>query len=367
MKQMIGLRILSDIMEWKEDRSRKEFAWLQLMSRLKYDGYRDFVAGMRFIESLADWLQQFEQAERQAAYDFVRNHLVYIGPGEIQHLVEIFYPEHVQKRLLKDVARNLGIKTYQVWANPDAAAGFKRMLRKCLFFGLSDGARIETFRRTNSANISNEQVLLATEISNDKWKQLLEDLRDNLKDTSARFVFAFLLDDFVGTGTTLLRDEDGIWKGRLPRFWKAVEPFLDSHFEPDWVLGVHHYIATESASSAIDDRNQLITKYEGTNKWFANVEFSFGTILPASLRLDDEHYPSFMRLVKKYYSTSIQTKHTAKGGGSDVRLGFGQCALPFVLEHNTPNNSVALLWADTDGSDGQHAMRPLFRRRQRHS
>ena len=38
------------------------------MARLKYDGYRDFQASMRFIESLATWLQQFEPHERETAY-----------------------------------------------------------------------------------------------------------------------------------------------------------------------------------------------------------------------------------------------------------------------------------------------------------
>lgn len=66
----------------------------------------------------------------------------------------------------------------------------------------------------------------------------------------------------------------------------------------------------------------------------------------------------------------IQTKHTDVGGVNHIGLGYGGCALPLVLEHNTPNNSVALLWAETDGGsrDGARApaMRPLFRRRQRH-
>ena len=59
MNQDLGLRILGRIMDWDDDRARDEFAWLKLMARLKYDGYRDFQAGMRFIESLATWLQQF--------------------------------------------------------------------------------------------------------------------------------------------------------------------------------------------------------------------------------------------------------------------------------------------------------------------
>ena len=56
-----------------------------------------------------------------------------------------------------------------------------------------------------------------------------------------------------------------------------------------------------------------------------------------------------------------------KKGGKDAHFGFGECGLPLVLDHNTPNNSLALLWAETPGDGGKHPMRPLFRRRQRHS
>ncbi len=63
-------------MNWSDDRAREEFRWLRLMARLKYDGYRDFQAGMRFIESLVTWLQQFKPAERETAYGFVRKTLV---------------------------------------------------------------------------------------------------------------------------------------------------------------------------------------------------------------------------------------------------------------------------------------------------
>jgi hypothetical protein len=89
-------------------------------------------------------------------------------------------------------------------------------------------------------------------------------------------------------------------------------------------------------------------------------------VLPAALPVDRARHGDFMKLADKYYDDSVETEHT-KLGGSDVRLGFGRCALPLVIEHNTPNNSLALLWAETEGKDGKHAMRPLFRRRQRHT
>jgi hypothetical protein len=59
VNQEFVLGKLSDLMEWNNERARREFEWLRLMSRMKYDVYPEFLAGMRFIESLTDWLQQF--------------------------------------------------------------------------------------------------------------------------------------------------------------------------------------------------------------------------------------------------------------------------------------------------------------------
>jgi hypothetical protein len=48
-----------------------------------------------------------------------------------------------------------------------------------------------------------------------------------------------------------------------------------------------------------------------------------------------------------------------------MKYGYANCALPVVLEHNTPNNSIPLLWAETEGKSGVK-MHPLFFRRDRH-
>jgi hypothetical protein len=354
-------------MQWNTDQARIEFAWLRLMAQMKYDGYQDFLAGARFVESLADWLQQFPSAqERAAAYAFVRKTLVYFSTAEMNHLVELFYPEDVVWRLQQTVARRECIPAWQVWAKKSSRSLFERLRRQSLFIELSDGARIDVFRRANAA-ISNEQAVTAPRFNKEKWDELLDDLRKDLKDPDARFAFVFLMDDFVGSGTTLLRKkrEGGTWTGKLFRFWEDVEGIAATHFEPDWSLCVHHYLATHRARNAVQERNTEISKEQGEARWFKNVEFSFGATLPADLPITPESHPDFWALTQQYYDKDIETRHT-RVAGTDVKLGFGQCALPLILEHNTPNNSVALLWADTHGNEGRHAMRPLFRRRQRH-
>jgi hypothetical protein len=117
---------------------------------------------------------------------------------------------------------------------------------------------------------------------------------------------------------------------------------------------------------AVRERDAAIRKARGAGKWFESVEFSSGMHLQPDFPIKLENHPAFARLVKKYYDDSIEDEHIKKGG-ENARLGFSQCALPLILEHNTPNNSIALLWAETSGTNGQHPMRPLFRRRKRHT
>ena len=372
MKQALALKVLGEVMDWSNDLARQEYAWLSLMSRLKFDNYRDFLAGVRFIESLINWLQQFEPDERVIAYDFVRHTLVYIGPAEMQHLVDLAYHETVLKCLLSAVADHLDIPSYLVWSQPKATETYDYFLRKSLFLGLSDGAKIDAFRRANVGRISNEQVVGMAQMSRLKWKDLLQDLRKSLSDDSARFLFIFLIDDFTASGTSLIRQEGELWKGKLPKFWDEIsnkvdgnQPITETHFEENWALYVHHYLATEKASRVIQERNQAILTLRGLN-WFQRTVFTFGSILPSNLPITDEQHEDFVKLVRKYYDPSVTTEHIDVGG-SDGRFGFGDCRLPLVLEHNTPNNSIALLWAETEGENGHPPMRPLFRRRQRHS
>ena len=367
-------------MKWTDDQASEEFAWLKLMARLKYDGYRDFQAGMRFIESLATWLQQFKPHERETAYAFVRRSLVYIGPGEMQRLVEQFYPRTVQDRLFRIVSAECGIQPHRVLIDADARAATEHLRRQTLFLGLSDGARIDTIRHANAGLLGNEQFVQGTQFDTEKWRDLLENLRKGLNDRDARFRLVYLVDDFAGTGTSFLRfdEETEKPKGKLIRFMESVESARkaldgDKLFEDGWVLCVHHYVASSHAAGAIQEHLKRLAGIGGfPEDWAKGTCPSFGTILPNDLPINAAvgDYDDFIKLTQTYYDPGIRTKHTDIGGVKHLGLGYGGCALPLVLEHNTPNNSVALLWAETNGGvrDGVPArpMRPLFRRRQRH-
>src|SRR5258708_4878201 len=158
MINALALNLIANVMGWDTDEATREYAWLRLISSVKYDGYSDFRAGVRFLESLATWLRQFDPNDRRTAYEFVKNRLVYLSAAEIQRVIEIFVPETVTPYLRKSAAAKVGIKPWEVWGDPEGVATFNRMLRRCLFVGLSDGSRKAIVRRANSRRLVQDQL-----------------------------------------------------------------------------------------------------------------------------------------------------------------------------------------------------------------
>lgn len=375
MKEALALNLLGQIMGWDAERARTEFAWLSTMSRFKYDGYDDYLAGVRFVERLAAWLQQFDEPqERETAYDFVSRRLTYVSRAEIGRLVECFVPQTLRPLVVADTARELGVRGYQIWSCDEYRSQYERHLRRTLFMGLSDGARTDVLRRANARTLSNEQVVVDARLDPDKWRNLGQELGQDPRfaeyEGKVLFDRICLLDDFTASGTSLLRRPKGVWKGKLIRFHDAMMEArneLGAAFpvvaEPK--LLVHHYMATKNALAKVTELIKTASKENGRN-WLASIHLTCGLRLEPSLRVTEENEPEFVALAHKYYDETLEDRHHEESDADSMALGYAACALPVVLEHNTPNNSVALLWAHTDGKRG-HAMRALFRRRSRHS
>jgi hypothetical protein len=364
-------------MGWDLERSQEEFRWLRLISAVKYDGYQDFLAGMRFLESLVGWLLQFHEGDREAAYEFVRHRLVFISASERERLSAMMYPRTVLPRLLSQVAEDRGIAPWRAYLDAVALSDLHIARRRTLFLGLSDGARLDSFRHANVGTISNEQVVIGTQLDKEKWEDLRSELAKSLKElkssADATFNTLYLVDDFAGSGTTFIRQEmkDGepVWKGKLMKFLRSLKQ--GGIQAPTWKLVVHHLIITEKAEAhlkdAIDSVRQQLAQED--IPWFTRFEVTWSHRYDSRFPLNpgNEGDKKFIDLSQVYYDKRIETEATRKGGVDHLGKGYAECALPLILDHNTPNNSMALLWAESRDELCSHEMRPLFRRRQRHS
>lgn len=364
MKQDLAYKLIADQLDWTDAELASEFPELQMMIAHKYDRYHGFQPATRFHVSLLGWLSQFDDIDRKkVCYRLLKERLIYVSQVEMHHLVSLMMPvldRHARRR----VAAELKIPLYQTWDDESAQTRLQLMHRRTLYVGLSDGARMDVFRRYNEGVVSNEQVVAFSEISDDKWENLIEELTGTLaeNEVSPQFEVVCLIDDFAGSGSSLLRwdDKKGKWAGKVAKFHKAnKEKRIGTMLSNDCVLHIHHHLASAKAKEQIE---KTISDFAKDHPEF-KYEATYSHVLPRNIVInDDDPDAALVDLLKSWYDPSIEDKHT----GKDIWFGYKQCGLPLILEHNTPNNSVALLWA-TSESGGTPQMKPLFARRKRHS
>jgi hypothetical protein len=369
MREALAERLLAQVMGWAPEDVAQERPDLQALATYKYDEYQQFSPGMRFVESLALWLSQFQtQRERQIAYQFVKSKLIFCSSAEMAHLVSIAYSDHIRPLLLRKAAHDCGIPEHLV-AKISCCQAFKLRRRQCLFLGLSDGARIDIFRRYNHPELSHEQMLQTYEVSGKRVDELLANLSRDLaillgqeaSEDQEKFRTIVLLDDFSGSGISYLRrGQDGTVEGKIGKFYHSL---TTASSEAARLVDIRRteivvvlYMGTEQAREHLQTLMKEV--WEGVC-----AEQSLLVVHPFSeyVRIRSNDGSSVGELVEAYYDPTVEDEHTRRGG-TDVKYGFAACGLPLVLSHNTPNNSLCLLWAEPESK----TMRALFPRVSRH-
>jgi hypothetical protein len=370
MNNQLAEELLSKVMNWGPTDFNRVGLPLQAMASYKYDEYQQFSPGMRFTESLASWLSQFSPDERSAALEFIYRKLVFISTAEMNHLVSIAYPDCIRPILLDLAAAKTGVNKWEKKKIAGSLA-FRLLQRKTLFLGLSDGARTDVFRRVN-LQLSNEQVRLSHEISPERVDGLLKDLRSALiemeepaagKETADRsdavFEVVVLMDDFSASGISYLRTtEEGAIVGKIGKFLVHLADEKNHLSKLVVKSGCEVIFVLYLATARVEDR--LRAEREELEKRFG-IKISIVVVqrLPNEITVVPGTEPQVDALIEKYYDNSNETDSTWLGG-TDLKYGFSACGLPLILGHNTPNNSIGLLWADGP------QMRSLFPRVTRH-
>lgn len=365
MKDQIAEQLLARVMNWSAENVAEQRPLLQALAAYKYDEYQRFFPGQRFVESLALWLNDLkDEHEKELAYSFVCNNLVFFSNAEMQHLVGITYPDFVRPQLIHIAASEAGISRYHITRVINSRE-FEIHARSSLYLGLSDGARTDVFRRSNEGAITHEQVLQTYEISGDRVTKLLKKLRQALKAKepenaaldSARFRTIVLLDDFSASGTSYVRVENEQFDGKISEFTKKLlnaEDENSSLVEPgNFRILLVLYIATDQAVKYLRSNLEQLWTPKG-------IPFEILVVHPLAdgLRIAPGH--ALAPLLEAYYDSSMEDEHTVKGG-TPITYGYAGCGLPVVLTHNTPNNSIFPLWAQAP------KWRPLFPRVSRHT
>jgi hypothetical protein len=356
VKSELAEELLDALMGWDRDAFAETVRRLEAMATHKWDEYGNFRPGVKFFESLAAWLGQFtDVADRATALDFVLDQLVFLSDAEMTHLIELVYPDHIEAVLLRRVAQASGISRFRV-AELIARPEFSALRRRSLILGASDGARLDRLRRS-APSLSHEQFLQSSEAPDDLIEpmagKLAEALAKQQIDAPATFGHVFLVDDFAGSGETLLRVKDGERKGKLHRLHGALERLRTAGLlAADVEVTVILYVASQQA----DEHVVATLASSGLPAWEVRVVQG----LPSRVRVDQRD-PAMAELAQRFYDPVLDDEHKGR-----APLGYADCALPLILAHNTPNNSVSLLWADTTDEPRGLNRLALFPRYERH-
>ena len=377
MNSNLANQLLASIMKWDAQTLASERAALEFMGSMKYDAYDRYMPGMRFMSSLVQWLNDIEEEDRDEAYKFIKEKLVFISSTQMNYLVDLLYDSKIRPILLDMATTETGMPSYKRSSNV-VHNRFEIEKRSALVVGLSDGAHTDILRR--SAGFSNEQVLTNYYPDGKKLKDMLDELRkdDKLKSIEKPyFRRIFLIDDFTASGKSFIRydESDGKYHGKLKKIidelctrgyvekGQKIE-HLSYLLNPEQKIQIDilFSIATEKAKTSIKDNLDDYLKSVG---WQDKVEFNIHIVqlLEDKLSNDIKSDNNLVRVLKKdkhFVEECVISKSYKVGKNDNPWLGFDECALPVVLAHNTPNNSLPIIWQDAERFHG------LFPRISRH-
>ncbi|MFN0188425.1 MAG: hypothetical protein ACKVQV_06960, partial [Bacteroidia bacterium] len=345
--------------EVEEDEEAQAFheirKYFQSMARYKYDAYQQYAPGMKFIERFALWLDQFNQEHRRTVLNFIKDRLVFISSDEMNSLVSSCFPDCIKQILIKDASLLSKKSSYEIKGITESIE-YKKLLKQSLFFGLSDGAKTDVFRRANAGIIMHDQIYQTYEMSAGRAVKMKEDLHEelsmilgkNFPEDEGKFKNLFLLDDFSASGSSYLVEKEGQLKGKISQLFESIFGQKDGEknklheiFDIE-NLNIHVilYLCTSQADRQITSYFEKLQKKYGKAPKMHHLH-----LIPDTFKVEGERDKIMLEICgnPKYYDPKIQDKHT--GLDKNIHLGYKDCALPLVLAHNCPNNSLAMLWS----------------------
>ena len=373
MRNMLAERALAHVVDWGAAKLIKKLHDLALLAEFKYDEYGQFSPDMRFIESLSLWLGRFKGDEQEKMYRLVRDWLVFVSSAEMQHCIKTAYADRAKPILVREAARRAGICEDHI-AKVMVSKEFGGLGKKCLYLGLSDGSKMDDFRRFS--RLRHEQVYSLHEIAGWRKNKMLEKLASSLGSghgpDKPKFEIVFLVDDFSASGLSYIDEKDGRFKGKIKEFVEQLDGAaeggcagpghsegggLGGMFAPNLLVVVLLYAATDAAAAHIRKHASKMFERRGIRLEVAVVHEMRAAALTSA-----EDLEAVEPILAASFDSAMPGGGYGKGRQERPHLGFDECGLLVVLSHNCPNNTLPIVWHES----GDRQAKALFPRRDRH-
>jgi hypothetical protein len=278
--------------------------------------------------AVEEWLRNFAPNERLQALCLL-SHFMYFGSRQMRTLLKSLYRDKYKYPIVEGI-RNRNADTTDVALINEL---FERELEATRFLGVGNpsesGVHLLYYYRQEN-RLERKYFINAHEIlSTEDGSRVLADPK------VTRYVF---LDDFCGSGS----------QGR--RYSKKILAEL-KQISPACHVSYHVLFGTASGLAAL--RGETL---------FDSVESIYE--LDSSFKCFGADSRYFARSIDGVDKSEVEQMCREYGGRLDsaAPLGFGDCQLLIGFHHNTPNNTLPIIWFDEPGA----TWTPIFKRYSKH-
>ena len=276
---------------------------------------------------IMEWLSNFDNDEEKEAALYLLSKLLYFNSHSIRCLLKALYRDLYRYPIIETIRRanndtldSILIETY-----------FQEELEKTRFLGVGNPAEsgvhlLYYFRQENK--IPKDLFINTDDIIeyNDEGKC---QLREAYKDVK-HYVF---IDDLCGSGKQATSNDSNV-KRCVQHLRDIVQDAKISYF---MLFGLSKGIQV-IRDSGLYDQACSVVELDDSYRCFSNNSRFF----------EDEE--------QKNFSKEMAYKHGSKLINSVNALGFGDCQLLLSMHHNTPDNTLPIIWYDDVN------WKPIFKR-----
>lgn len=283
------------------------------------------VQGPKIIE----WLDNFDNDTEKEYAIYLLSRLMYFGSSSIRNLLKALYRDLYRYPIIDKIRHNNGDTLDSQIIEPL----FKNELKSTRFLGVGNPSEsgvhlLYYFRQENK--IPKDLFINTDDIIEYDANGKIS-LHESLKEVKY-FVF---IDDICGTGKQATSNTSNV-KRCVEKIHKVAPNSQILYF---MIFGMSKGIQIIRESN-LYDQIEAVIELDESYRCFSDESRYF-----------DEHYT-------RDVAQSIAYKHGNKLIGSKNALGFGNCQLLLSMHHNTPNNTLPIIWYDEDNSK----WKPIFKR-----
>ncbi len=293
----------------------------------------------RVLKSKVDnWLSNFSQPEEKLMALYLLSEFMYFGDSQMRILLKTLFRDLFKYPIIKEI-RNLNSNTLDKLI---IESKFNEELRETRFIGVGNpsesGAHLLYFFRQEN-NLSKRNFIHTFEI----------DLPEN--QNIKRIVF---LDDFCGSGNQVAKDKGLI---SFINFIKTNRTSVEINYL--MLVGTEVGIDNIEKTGIFNNVNAVMRLddsfkvFETNSRYFSNVDIPL-VMDEVKLFAETYGYPLTEKLCQ---SDGVPPVHLTACASSNS-LGFSNCQLLLGFHHNTPDNTLPIIWYD----EKDYPWIPIFKR-----